>query len=151
MPSPGELPDPGIEPVSPALQADSLPAELPRKCAHMHAHTHTHTHSHTQWNIMSAVAQSCPTLCNPMDYSLPSSSVHGISQARITGVGCHFPLQEVFPTQGSNLRLPCFLYWQANSLPLTEPPGKPRLPFILTHFAGGGGSMLHACLFVIVA
>ena len=86
-----------------------------------------------------------------MDYSLPSSSVQGISQARITGVGCHFPPQEVFPTQGSNLRLPCFLYWQANSLPLTEPPGKPRLPFILTHFAGGGGSMLHACLFVIVA
>ena len=25
----------------------------------------------------------CPTLCNPMDYSLPSSSVHGIFQARI--------------------------------------------------------------------
>ena len=30
-----------------------------------------------------AVAQSCPTLCNPMDCSLPGSSVHGISQARI--------------------------------------------------------------------
>ena len=30
-PSPGDLPDPGIEPKSPALQADSLPAELPRK------------------------------------------------------------------------------------------------------------------------
>ena len=29
------------------------------------------------------VAQSCPTLCNPMDYSLPGSSVHGILQARI--------------------------------------------------------------------
>ena len=29
------------------------------------------------------VAQSCPTLCNPVDYSLPSSSVHGILQARI--------------------------------------------------------------------
>ena len=27
--------------------------------------------------------QSCLTLCNPMDYSLPGSSVHGISQARI--------------------------------------------------------------------
>ena len=27
--------------------------------------------------------QSCPTLCNPMDYSLPGSSVHGILQARI--------------------------------------------------------------------
>ena len=31
-----------------------------------------------------ARVQSCPTLCN-----LPGSSVHGIFQARITGVGCH--------------------------------------------------------------
>ena len=29
------------------------------------------------------VAESCPTLCNPMDCSLLGSSVHGISQARI--------------------------------------------------------------------
>ena len=29
------------------------------------------------------VAQSCPTLCNPMDCSLPGSSVHGIFQARV--------------------------------------------------------------------
>ena len=29
------------------------------------------------------VAQSCPTLCNPMDCSPPGSSVHGIFQARI--------------------------------------------------------------------
>ena len=29
------------------------------------------------------VAQSCPTLCNPMDCSPPGSSVHGILQARI--------------------------------------------------------------------
>ena len=31
IPPPGELPDPGIEPGSPALQVDSLPAELPGK------------------------------------------------------------------------------------------------------------------------
>ena len=30
-----------------------------------------------------SVAQSCPTLCNPMDCSLQGSSVHGISQARM--------------------------------------------------------------------
>ena len=30
----------------------------------------------------SEVTQSCLTLCDPMDYSLPSSSVHGIFQAR---------------------------------------------------------------------
>ena len=29
------------------------------------------------------VIQSCLTLCDPMDYSLPGSSVHGILQARI--------------------------------------------------------------------
>ena len=29
------------------------------------------------------MGQLCPTLCNPMDYSLPGSSVHGIFQARI--------------------------------------------------------------------
>ena len=31
----------------------------------------------------SEVAQSCPTLCDPMDCSMPGSSVHGIFQARI--------------------------------------------------------------------
>ena len=31
----------------------------------------------------SEVAQSCPTLSNPMDYSLPGSSIYGIFQARV--------------------------------------------------------------------
>ena len=31
----------------------------------------------------SEVAQSCPTLSNPMDRSLPGSSAHGIFQARV--------------------------------------------------------------------
>ena len=31
FPSPGDLPDPGIEPKSPALQADTLPSEPPSK------------------------------------------------------------------------------------------------------------------------
>ena len=31
----------------------------------------------------SEVAQSCPTLSNPMDCSPPGSSVHGIFQARV--------------------------------------------------------------------
>ena len=31
----------------------------------------------------SEVAQSCPTLCNPMECSLSGSSVHGIFQARV--------------------------------------------------------------------
>ena len=56
---PGDLPNPGIEieapTMSPALQADSLPLTVQVK-----------------------VAQSCPTLCDPMDYT-----VHGILQASI--------------------------------------------------------------------
>ena len=33
--------------------------------------------------------QSCLTLCDPMDYSQPGSSVHGESPGKNTGVGCH--------------------------------------------------------------
>ena len=33
-----------------------------------------------------SVAQSCPTLCDPMDYGLPGSSVHGIFPGKNTGV-----------------------------------------------------------------
>ena len=47
------------------------------------------------------VARWCPTLCDPMHCSLPSSSVPGILQARILE-GCHSLLQGIFPTQGSN-------------------------------------------------
>ena len=34
-------------------------------------------------SVMCLVAQWCPTLCDPMDCSLPGSSIHGIFQARI--------------------------------------------------------------------
>ena len=52
----------------------------------------------------SEVAQSCLTLCNPMDCSLPGSSVHGIFQARILEwvPGCYFLLQGIFLSQGLN-------------------------------------------------
>ena len=43
--------------------------------------------------------QSCLTLCDPMDCSSPGSSVHGISQTRMLGVGFHSLLQGIFPTQ----------------------------------------------------
>ena len=49
--------------------------------------------------------QSCPTLCDLMDSSPPSSSVHGIFPGEYTGVGCHFLLQGIFSTQWSNLCL----------------------------------------------
>ena len=50
FPSAGDLPDPGIKPRSPALQAGSLPTELQGKPAiyiYTHTHTRTHTHTHT--------------------------------------------------------------------------------------------------------
>ena len=52
--------------------------------------------------MLCLVAQSCPTLCDPMDYSPPGSSVHGDSPGKNTGVGCHALLREIFWTQGSN-------------------------------------------------
>ena len=53
---------------------------------------------------------------------------HGLQLARLlcpwdspgksTGGGCHFLLQGIFLTQGSNPHLPHLLHWQMNSLPL---------------------------------
>ena len=48
------------------------------------------------------VTQSCLTLCNPMDCSLPGSSPWN-SPGKNTGVGCHSLLQGIFPTQRLNL------------------------------------------------
>ena len=59
FPSPEDLPDPGIELGSSALQLDSLPFELQgRSCSRF-----------------SSVAQSCPTLCHPMACSTPGFPV----------------------------------------------------------------------------
>ena len=56
----------------------------------------------------SEVMQSCPTLCYPVDYSPPCSSVHGILQARILEwVAISFS-KVIFPTQGLNPGLPHF-------------------------------------------
>ena len=52
------------------------------------------------------IAQSCPTLCDPLDYSPPGSSVHRNLPGKNIGVGCHAFLQGIFPTQGSNPDLP---------------------------------------------
>ena len=55
--------------------------------------------------------QLCPTLCDPMDHSLPGSSLCSSLQVRIlglpTGVGCHYLLQGIFLTQRLN---PCLLH-----------------------------------------
>ena len=64
--------------------------------------------------VLCSVAKSCPTLCDPMDCSLPGSPLHGIFQARILE-WVAIPSPGNFLTQGSN---PHLLYWQADSLPL---------------------------------
>ena len=80
------------------------------------------SNSHTlQQESESEVAQSCPTLCNPMDCSPPGSSIHGIFQARVLEwVAISFS-RGIFLTQGLNPDPPALL---TDSLP-SEPPGKP--------------------------
>ena len=77
--SPGDLPDPGIEPRSPALQADSLQSEPPGKPLWKDLATTGKKRKKiwdphkVKWKSLSHV-----WLCDPMDYT-----VHGILQARI--------------------------------------------------------------------
>ena len=61
-----------------------------------------------------------------MDCNPPGSSIHGDYPCKITGVGCQFLLQGIFPTQGLNPSPLCLPYWQADSLCNTVPPGKPQ-------------------------
>ena len=61
------------------------------------------------------VAQSHLTLCNHMDCTLLSSSIHRDSPDKNTEVGCHALLQGNIPNPGL----------QANSLP-SKPPGNPK-------------------------
>ena len=52
----------------------------------------------------SEVAPPCPTLCNPMDCSLPGSSIHGIFQApnEYSGlISFRIDWFEIFPVQGT--------------------------------------------------
>ena len=74
FPSPGDLPDPGIEPGSPALQADSLPSEPPGNPPKVVANSLGPHRRYSPWN----------------------------SPGQNTGVGTLSLLQGIFPTQGSN-------------------------------------------------
>ena len=56
-------------------------------------------------------AQSCLTLLWPHELLCPWDS-----PGKNIGVGCHFLLQRIFLTQGSN---PCLLHWHLDSLPLS--------------------------------
>ena len=68
FPSPADLPNPGIEPGSPALQTDAIRL------------SHQGSPLRDQFSSLryqfSSVAQSCPTLCDPMNHSTPGLPVH---------------------------------------------------------------------------
>ena len=78
------------------------------------------------------VSQTCPTLCNTLDCSLPGSSVHEVSQQEHWS-GLSFPTPGGLPDPGIEPRS-CAL--QVNSLP-SEPPGKPL-----------GGEWIHVCVWL---
>ena len=65
-----------------------------------------------------------PILCDPMDCSLPVSSVHGISQARIHWDGLPFPSPGDLPYPGIKLPSPAL----AGGIFTTEPPRKTMCP-----------------------
>ena len=67
------------------------------------------------------VTQSCPTLCNPVDCSLPGSSVHGISRPEYWS-GLPFPSPGDLLNPGTEPKSPTL---RVDSLP-AEPPGKPK-------------------------
>ena len=71
-----------------------------------------------------ALLQSCPTLWDPMDYSPPGFSVHGILQAR-TLEWVAVPSSRDLPNAGIKLMSLTAPHWQVGSLALA-PPGKPK-------------------------
>ena len=71
--------------------------------------------------VLCLVTQSCLTLWDLMDCSLPGSSVHGDSSGKNTGVGLPCPPPGDLPNPGIKPRSLALL---TDSL-LSEPPGKP--------------------------
>ena len=61
--------------------------------------------------VLCLVTQSYLTLCDPMDCSLPGTSVHGHSPGRNTGMGCYALLQGIFPILVSHIAGRFFTVW----------------------------------------
>ena len=79
-----------------------------------YTHTHTHTHTHLCCLLLSHVW----LFCDPMDYSSPGSSVHGISQVRILEwVAISFSrghIQfhwQIIDIQQCKFKMYCILFW----------------------------------------
>ena len=90
---------------------------------------------------MCSVAQSCPTLCDPIDCSPLGSYVHGIFQAMILEwVAISFSGESSQHREQTCISLH-LLHWQAGSLPLMS-PGKP----IAGSFVKTKSNMIHKVL-----
>ena len=76
------------------------------------------------------VAQSCLTLCDPMDCSPLGSSVHRIFQARILEWVTIILLQGIFPTQELNPHLVWLLHCRQILYPLSC-QGSPKMKFVI--------------------
>ena len=73
---------------------------------------------------------SCPTLWDPVDVSLPGSSVHGIPQARIlTWVAIPFSRGSSQPRDRTHLSYVSKTGWQVLYLPLVPPGNAPGGPY----------------------
>ena len=97
-PPPVDLPNPGIEPMSPTLQVDSLPSEPPGNPKKTGVGSLS-LHQGILLTPVSAAAaktlQSCPTLCDPIDSSPPGSPVPGFSrQEHWSGLPFPSPMHE---------------------------------------------------------
>ena len=93
-------------------------------CVCVYVLTCIYTHIHTQLYMLCAESfQSCPTLCDPMDHSLPGSSVFGILQAT-TLEWISMPSSKGSSRPRDPVHILRLLHWQVDFLPLV-PPEKP--------------------------
>ena len=82
-----------------------MPCRGKRGCLRKPSATSCHKINQCSWAVC-LVTQSCPTLCDLMDWSQPGFSLPGDSSGKNTRVGGHALLQGILPTQGSNPHLP---------------------------------------------
>ena len=75
----------------------------------------------TPQRLIYRTCEDCRGAVTPMDTKEPAR-LHcpWVYPGKNTKVGCHFPLQGIFLTQGSNLHLHLLLHWQVDSLPLSH-------------------------------
>ena len=96
------LPSGSSSRIAQAVLGASSPGPLTQRRRHTEKSTTAVVSSVIEY-IHAKPLQSCPTLCNPKGCSPPGSSIHGILQAKNTGVGGHALLQGIFPKQRMNV------------------------------------------------